>query len=172
MIKHKSVYFFDLRLCVAVDAAVCAVFAVCESEDMLDILLSCRDASRILALQNVNELFGKLDVLLVNNNTVANDRNRDITADEAELCVVDVDIAVDLDDILLTHLAARYVLEDRNRTVKLIKGEEIINLHRASCVDVVDYNAVFYRINVHNYTSNNLRISAIRANLPFFACLK
>lgn len=73
-------------------------------------------------------------------------------AERVKIDTVQRDLRADLDDVLFFHLSGRYVFEDRHRAVEGIQSERFVYTHPPSGGDVVEDDAVFYRINVHFLT--------------------
>ena len=70
---------------------------------MMDILLGGSNTARILALNNINQLFGRRNVALPGYFSVFNYVNGRIGADVADDLKVDLNLTVDLDNILFAH---------------------------------------------------------------------
>ena len=101
-------------------------------------LLDGSDASGVAAFDDVFDLFGKYQYLLLYDLTIFDDIDGDVMVDKAENVEVEhVDIAFYLQNVLFAHLIAAGVLDDRNGTVKLVQLQIMINSHGLSSFDMV-----------------------------------
>ena len=89
--------------------------------------------------------------------------------DEAQHIQIDiVDGALDLHDILDSHLGAAGVLDDRHGAVQLVQVQIFVNLHALSGLDMIQHEAlgnpayIQYALCHYTVTSSNVRIRAIR----------
>ena len=125
---------------------------------MIKSLLDGGDAPRVLAADDIFDLFRKLELLLVNDLLILDDVYRDIVVDESEnIQIHEVNRAFDLDDVFLSHLAALCVLDDRYAAVQLVKMEIFVDIHAPACLNVVENKAfgdpsyiqcIFYHLSV------------------------
>ena len=102
----------------AVLAAVDLVFLIRKHEDVIQFLLDGSDASGILAPYHVDNLFWKMKSLLVNDLGILDNVDGDVMINESK----DVQInkvygTFDLHDILLAHLVALGIFDDRDTAV-------------------------------------------------------
>lgn len=117
----------------------------------MDILLDSGDTTGIFALDNVNKLFGRRNVALPYYLAVFYNINGRIGADIADDFKVDLNLAVDLDNILFTHLRAVNVHYHGNGAIERGKIKHIIYLHSLACGNMVYNVAVLYAVYVHTY---------------------
>ena len=113
---------FGLGLAVQAAVGARALFGQCE--DLRQLLLNGGDAAGILAADDVGDALGQLELALF-----------------GALAV--------LDDVLAAELAAGNVLEQRDRAVKLVKTEDVVELHRLAGGDVVDNDTVGNSVDDH-----------------------
>ena len=57
-------FIIELRFCLTVHTSVNSVFFVCESENLLELLLTGSDTSGILASEYTVECFGEINISL------------------------------------------------------------------------------------------------------------
>lgn len=105
------------RLCIAVQAAVSAGFAVGEYEYVGQLLLCRGDAAGVFALDDVCKLLGKGGMSLAYLFAVLDEVNCDFGIDKAENVEVYVDKLVDFDNIFSAALSAGGIFDDGNFTV-------------------------------------------------------
>lgn len=87
---------------VAVSAAVGVLFGVAEQEDGVQLRLADCDAAGILAVDDVHQLLGQLQVLFLHTLAVADDVDGDVGVDIAQHVQIHLHGGVDLDDVLLS----------------------------------------------------------------------
>lgn len=105
-------------LFLAVHAAVGLGLRIRKIEDMRQLLLDGGDAARVLAVDHIGDLFRKLQGPLFRNLIVADNVDRDVVIDVAQNVEIDVvQTALDLNDVLASHLVASCVLDNRYLTV-------------------------------------------------------
>ena len=143
-----------LGFSLAVDAAVNAGIGIGEGKDMGQLLLGGGDATGVLAEENIRQLGGQHGAALLDQLAVSDDVDGDIGIDIAEDVHIQLDVGVDLDDVLLAHLAAVAVLDDGNRAIQLVQMEQVVDLHAATGGDVVNDYTVFDGIDVHACSIN------------------
>ena len=91
-------------------------------------LLDGSDASGVAAFDDVFDLFGKYQYLLLYDLTIFDDIDGDVMVDKAENVEVEhVDIAFYLQNVLFAHLVAARVFDDRNGAVELIELQMVID---------------------------------------------
>ena len=133
----------------AVEAAVSALFAVGQGEDLRQLLLNGGDAAGILAADDVGDALGQLELALFDALAVLDDVDGDAGVDLADDVPVKVQHLIDLDDVLAAELAAGNVLEQRDRAVELVKAEDVVELHRLAGGDMVDNDTVGNSVDDH-----------------------
>ena len=122
----------------AINATVGTGVAVGKLKDMLKLLLGRRDASGVLALNDVNYLLRKLGVILFNKLLVLDNVDRHLGVDVTENSKVDIKLfGIYLYYILASHTAAGGVSDKRNSAVNLVKSQESVNLHSLFGLDMV-----------------------------------
>ena len=140
---------------------------------MIKLLLNCCDATGILTLDDVSKSLGHLNSTFFAQFAISDDVYCNTRVNITDNIKVYVNISVYFDDILLAHLAAVNILYNSNGAVKLVKSEQFVKLHAATCCDVVNYNTVLNGIDLHAFASfRSLRISTIRMIFPLNTCLK
>ena len=111
-----------------------------KDEYVIQTLLDGSDAARVLAFDDVCDLFWKFQDPFLNDLLVFDDVDGDVVIDETENVQVKVfDRAFYLDDVLDTHFVALGILDDGNGAVKLIKLQIMIDGHSFAGLDVVEY---------------------------------
>ena len=133
---------------------------------MRQLLLRGGYAARIFAFEDVGQLCRQLKSPLLGDLAVPDDIDGNARVDITEDIGIHIEIRVDFDDILFARFAACDILDERHRAVERLQPQEAVYLHAASSGYVVDNYAVFYRINIHHFTSRSFRIRAIRIYLP------
>jgi len=131
---------FKLRL--AIDAAINLVFTVYQLELMGKLLLYGRDASGVLAMNNVADGVGKRQVLTLYNCGILDLIHRYAGIHISDNVKVELNHAVDLYNILFAHLCAVCVCNYGNGTFKHVEAdilafadrEKISNRLRADAV--------------------------------------
>jgi len=141
------------RLAFAINASVGAGFRVGELEYVGELLLRARDTAGVLALNDINYLLGHFGVVFCHSLAVLDDVYCDIGIDISKDLEVGEILRIDLDYILASHSFARRVFDNGDRAIKLVKSEEIVDLHTLTRFYVVDNDSVLYRIYMHNRTS-------------------
>lgn len=160
-------YLLPLGFGLTVEAAVGALFTVGEREDLRQFLLDGGDAARVFAADDVPDPLRQLQLALFHALAVLDDVDGDAGVDVADHVPVEVQDAVDLDDILAAELAADDVFEQRHGAVELVEAEDVVQVHRLAGGDMVNDNTVGNRINNHVVAlpysiPSSLRISAMR----------
>ena len=126
------VFFF------AVFAAVDFLFFIGQEEDLVKLLLDGSDTARIPAGDDILDLLWKVQLLFLIDLVVLDDVDCDIVIDEAEDVEIQrFDRAFHLQDILLTHLAALCILDNRNCAVKLVELQIVVDLQAHAGFDMV-----------------------------------
>ena len=151
----------------AVEAAVGALFAVGQGEDLRQLLLDGGDAARILAADDVRDALGELQLALFDALAVLDEVDGDTGIDVADDVPVKLQNAVDLDDVLAAELAADDVFEERDGTVELVQTEDVLEVHSLAGGDMVNDDTIGNCINNHlkilPYSiPSSFRISAMR----------
>ena len=88
-------------------------------------------------------------MLFLNHLAVADNVNRNIRAYKSKNVKVYIHVAVDFDNILFAHFSAWDISQNSHRTIKVIKVKQAINLHSLAVCNMLDYDAVFNRVNSH-----------------------
>jgi len=140
-------------LCVTVYASVDFVLLVDQLEFVFDFLLNGGDAPWVLAFDHVSQSLRKVHVEFFLKAAVFYYVYRDVVVYITEDVVVKLNVAVDFDYVLLAVFGAGCVLNNGNTAVKFVQAEKLIDLHALSCLDMVQYDSVFYSIYVHLFTS-------------------
>ena len=138
---------FGLGLAVQAAVGARALFGQCE--DLRQLLLNGGDAAGILAADDVGDALGQLELALFGALAVLDDVDGDAGVDVADHVPVEVQDAVDLDDILAAELAADDVFEQRHGAVELVEAEDVVELHRLAGGDVVDNDTVGNSVDDH-----------------------
>ena len=138
---------FGLGLAVQAAVGARALFGQCE--DLRQLLLNGGDAAGILAADDVGDALGQLELALFDALAVLDDVDGDAGVDVTDHVPVEVQDAVDLDDILAAELAADDVFEQRHGAVELVKTEDVVELHRLAGGDVVDNDTVGNSVDDH-----------------------
>ena len=124
--------------------AVDLLFLVGEYEDMGKLLLYGSYTAGIPALDDVLDLAGQDQLLFVHDFAVLDYIDRDIVVDKAkDIKIHKINGAFDLHDILLTHLAALGVFDDRHAAVQLVQMEVFIDIHAPSGLYMVQHETFF-----------------------------
>ena len=100
---------------------------------------NCRQGYDMLNTpDNIGDLLRKLQLPLFNDFSVLDDVDRYIMVNEADdIQIQGIDGAFNLYDILLAHLVAAGVFDDRHRTVQLVQPQIVIDGHGFSGFDVI-----------------------------------
>ena len=138
---------FGLGLTVQAAVGARALFG--QREDLRQLLLNGGDAAGILAADDVGDALGQLELALFDALAVLDDVDGDAGVDIADDVPVKVERLIDLDDVLAAELAARNVLEQRDRAVELVKAEDVVELHRLAGGDMVDNDTVGNSVDDH-----------------------
>ena len=159
-------------LLIAVLAAIRRRLLICEIEDMRKSALYRRDATRIGAVNDVPDFLRELQAPLFNDLTVLDDIDGNVAVDEGQdVQIQRVDVALHLQDVLLAHLAAPGVLDDRNRAVQLVQPKIMINFHGSAGTNVIQHEALFNLTNAKYmcYVCHNIlsRASTGAPSKPF-----
>ena len=126
------VFFF------AVFAAVDFLFFIGQEKDLVKLLLDGSDTARIPAGDDILDLLWKMQLLFLIDLVVLDDVDCDIVIDEAEDVEIQrFDRAFHLQDILLAHLAALCILDNRNCAVKLVELQVVVDLQAHTGFDMV-----------------------------------
>ena len=128
---------------------------------MIQSLFDGCDASRVPAADHIADLFGKFQLLFLDDLLVFYDIDRDIVIDESEnIQIHEVDRALDLNDIFLAHLIAPGILDDGDTAVQLVEVQVFIDIHASSRLDMVEDEALrdtsyiqctFYHNYIHSF---------------------
>lgn len=122
--------------------AVDLLFLVGEYEDMGKLLLYGSYTAGISALDDVLDLAGQDQLLFVHDFAVLDHIDRDIVVDEGQhIQIQGVDVTLYFQDILLAHLVAAGVLDDRHGTVQLVQLKMMIDGETFAGFDMVQYEA-------------------------------
>ena len=106
----------------AVHTTVDALIPVSEFEAVREFLLHRGDTAGVLALYDVLYLFWQYKFFFLHDLAILYDVYRDVMVDETQdIKVQHIDVALNLQYVLLSHLVASCILYDSDRTVKLIK---------------------------------------------------
>ena len=138
---------------VAVSAAIGVLDGVAEQEDGVQLGLRHGDAAGVLAVDDVHQLLGQLQVLLGNPLTVADNVDGDVGVDVAQHVQIHLHGRVDLDDVLFAHAVAADVLDDGHGAVQLIQVEVLVDVHALASLDVVQDHAVLDAVDIHKTVS-------------------
>ena len=155
-------------LLIAVLAAIRRRLLICEIEDMRKSALYRRDATRIGAVNDVPDFLRELQAPLFNDLTVLDDIDGNVAVDEGQdVQIQRVDVALHLQDVLLAHLTAPGVFDDRNRAVQLVQPEIMINFHGSAGTNVIQHEALFNLTNAKYmcYVCHNI-LSRARTGAP------
>ena len=148
----KSTSFCDLWIellprtgcLLAVLAAVSLRLFVRQNKDVMQSLLNGSDAARIVAFDDVHNLFRELQRPLFDDFFVFNDIDRNIVVDKAEHIEVEVvDRTLDFDDIFSAHFIGLRIFDDRDGAVQLIQSQIVIDRHGLAGLDVIENEAFF-----------------------------
>ena len=102
----------------AVFAAIDLIFLIRKHEDVIQLLFDGSDASRVLASYHIDNLLWKMETFLVNDQGILDNVDGDVMINESEdVQVNEVYRAFNLHDILLAHLVALGILDDRDTAV-------------------------------------------------------
>jgi hypothetical protein len=97
----------------AVFAAVDSAVVICQDEHLIQSLFDGCDASRITAVNDVADLFGKLEVQFVHDLSVFNDIHSDIRVDKANGVKIQlIHRALNFDNVLFAHFVALGIFDD------------------------------------------------------------
>ena len=108
----------------------------------------------ILAFLDIDQFLGKGHLLLLHGFPVLDDADGDVGVDITDHVQVDiVALLVHLDDVLLSHLLAFYLLDDGHAAVQLVQSKVLIDLHALACSDMIKNDAVLYTVDLQSYTS-------------------
>ena len=138
---------------------------------MIKSLLDGGDAPRVLAADDIFDLFRKLELLLVNDLLILDDVYRDIVVDESEnIQIHEVDRAFDLDDIFLSHLVAFCVFDDCDAAVQFIEVKVFVDIHASASFDVVENKAFRDTSYIQCIFYHVCFLSVILEFLPYIQC--
>lgn len=99
-------------------AAIFFLLRIGQNEYMIQFLLDGSDASGVLAPYHVDNLLWKMETLLVNDLGILDNVDGDVVVNESkDVQVNEVYRAFNLHDILLAHLVALGILDDRDTAV-------------------------------------------------------
>ena len=131
-------------LLIAVLAAIRRRLLICEIEDMWKAALYRRDAAGVGAVNDVPDFLRELQAPLFNDLTVFDDVDGNVAVDEGQdVQIQRVDVTLHLQDVLLAHLTAPGVFDDRNRAVQLVQPKIMINFHGSAGTNVIQHEALF-----------------------------
>ena len=110
---------------------------------MVQTLFDGCDTSRILAADDVADLFWQCELLFGDDLTVFDDIDCDIMIDESkDIKIHKIDRALDLHDIFLAHFAALGIFNDGYAAVQFVKVEILVNLHALAGLDVIQHESL------------------------------
>lgn len=125
-------------------AAVNGFLRVCQDKHLIQSLLDRCDAARIFTLDDIADFLWKTDALLVDDFSILNDIDGHVRIDEADNGEIQlVNRALYLENVLVSHLLALCVDDHRDRAVKLVKLQIVIDLQSLAGADVVEYESLF-----------------------------
>lgn len=156
--------FGRVVLLVAVSAAVNLAFFISQIENMVQTLLYGTDAARILAVDDIDKLLGKLQFLLFDDLTILDDIDRDRMIYEAESIQVQLlQRGLYFYDVLLTHLVRVGMHDHCDLAVHTVELETLVDVHSLACRDMVQNDSFIKLSNIQHYTftPRSVRISAI-----------
>lgn len=131
-------------LLITISAAIYLMILIIEIENMRQLLLDGGDAARVLAVDDICDFFRHLDIFFLYDFSILDDVDRDTVIDVAEhINIYQIKAAVDLDDVLASHLAAARIFDDSHLAVQLVQPQFKVNIHTASCLDVVQNKTFF-----------------------------
>ena len=111
---------------------------------MRKLLLDRGNAARVLAVDDICDFFRHLDIFFLYDFSILDDVDRDTVIDVAEhINIYQIKAAVDLDDVLASHLAAARIFDDSHLAVQLVQPQFKVNIHTASCLNVVQNKTFF-----------------------------
>ena len=122
---------------------------IAENEDGIELAFRGRYAARILAMEDIYELFGKLKMLFFNADAVSYYVNGNVGVDIAQHVEIDFDGRIDFNYILPAHIVAAHILDDGHGAIQLIKVQIVVDIHAFSGLNVVEHNAVLDAVNIH-----------------------
>ena len=159
-------------LLIAVLAAIRRRLLICEIEDMRKSALYRRDAAGVGAVNDVPDFLRELQAPLFNDLTVFDDVDGNVAVDEGQdVQIQRVDVTLHLQDVLLAHLTAPGVFDDRNRAVQLVQPKIMINFHGSAGTNVIQHEALFNLTNAKYmcYVCHNIlsRASTGAPSKPF-----
>ena len=111
---------------------------------MREVVLHGGDATRILATDDIFHGIRHFQLHFLDGFAIFDDVDRGVRVNQSEEIVVDVDDIVDFDDVLLAHLLAVRVADERDIIIGLVKVQVIEHLDAISGGNVVDDNTFFY----------------------------
>lgn len=141
--SFDCIFFGLFKFFLAVDASVGLFLRICQGEDLSEFLLDGSDTARILALDDIDDLFRVGKILFLGNLAAADHIDRDLLADKTEHIKINRNIGLNLDDVLLAHLAACGIFDDGHLAIQLIQLEVIVNIHALSGRNMIDDITVF-----------------------------
>ena len=131
-------------LLITISAAIYLMILIIEIEDMRKLLLDRGNAARVLAVDDICDFFRHLDIFFLYDFSILDDVDRDTVIDVAEhINIYQIKAAVDLDDVLASHLAAARIFDNSHLAVQLVQPQFKVNIHTASCLDVVQNKTFF-----------------------------
>ena len=111
---------------------------------MRQLLFDGGDASGIVTMDHILDLAGKHQFLLGNDLTVFDHIHGDIMVDEGQdIQIQHIDVAFNLQNILLAHLVASCILDDGDGAVQLVQLEVPVYFQAFSGFDMVQNEAFF-----------------------------
>ena len=95
-------------------------------------------------MDDICDFFRHLDIFFLYDFSILDDVDRDTVIDVAEhINIYQIKAAVDLDDVLASHLAAARIFDNSHLAVQLVQPQFKVNIHTASCLDVVQNKTFF-----------------------------
>ena len=103
----------------------------------------CRcDTARIFTFFHIDQFFGQCQLLFLDRLSVLDDADCDIWIDVTQHIQIHIVLLINLQDVLLPHLAALDVLQDGNGTVELVKFEVVIYLKCLASSNMIQHNTI------------------------------
>lgn len=128
-------------LLITVPAAVDLVLLIRQVEDLVKPLLDRGDTSRILAVDDIDQLFGKLQLLLLDDLAIFDDVDGDGMVDEAKRVKIQhLKRSFHFDDIFFAHLLRMGMHDHSDLAVQTVKLETLVDIHGLAGRDVVQNN--------------------------------
>lgn len=174
MQKLTFFVFVALEFPFTVFTAVGSIFFIRQYKDLLQLLLNGSDAAGVFAADDVPNLLGEGQGLLLNDFSALDDIYCNIPVDKAQdIQIQGVGVTFYLQDVFLSHFIAAGVFDNGNAAVQLVQLQVVVQRKAHAGLDVIQYKAFGNRAYIqHTSTSNNVRIKAMRTYTPYWACLK